>query len=82
MIKFLGKRDLKQLGAQAAAAAATSTTSATPSPSSVKPLSPNCETVYDSNHSEHARRLVISQEECDIINAGGDEVPDWTKITL
>ena len=81
MIKFLGKRDLVKAGAQAAAASS-STAQVGSAPSSNKPLSPNCSVSFDSSHGAHARRLVISQEECDIINAGGEEVPDWTKITL
>ena len=68
MIKFIGKRDLVAAGAAAAAAA----TPASPKPAgSTKPLSPNCELAFDTDHDAYARRIVISQEECDIINAGG-----------
>ena len=84
MIKFLGKRDLAAAGAAAAATTpgSTSTAAATPS-GSAKPLSPNCELAYDTDHDVYARRITISEEECDMINNGGPEsVPDWTKITL
>ena len=80
MIKFLGKRDLIKSGGGAAAGAGGQVTQA--ASTSGKPLSPDCTLNFDTHHEAYARRIAITDEECDIINAGGNDVPDWTKITL